>query len=91
MKLYLFLLMQDIEHGYDTYDSCVVVAETAEQAKNIHPDGTLYGAPDSGWSRGFFNSRTWAHRPEQVNAILIGEADPSLKANEVVIASFNAG
>lgn len=35
----LWLLKQTDNNDYDTYDSCVVVAETEEDAKMIHPDG----------------------------------------------------
>ena len=35
----LYLLTQDEETGYDTFDSVVVAALTGEQAKKIHPSG----------------------------------------------------
>lgn len=35
----LWLLSQDVNDEYDTYDSCVVVAITEDNAKQIHPDG----------------------------------------------------
>ena len=36
MKLYL--LKQNTNEGYDTYDSCVVCAKDEETARHIHPD-----------------------------------------------------
>ena len=35
----LWLISQDENDGYDTYDSAVVAAETAEAAVLIHPSG----------------------------------------------------
>lgn len=35
----LWLLEQTKNNNYETYDSCVVVAETEGAAKNVHPDG----------------------------------------------------
>lgn len=75
----LFYLSQDQVGGYDTYDSCVVVAQNAEEARKIPPS---YGRD---WGK------TWAKTPDKVEAREIGEAHPNLKEGEVVIASFNAG
>lgn len=33
----IYLLSQTENNGYDTYDSCVVIAETEKEAKLIHP------------------------------------------------------
>lgn len=33
----IYLLSQTENDGYDTYDSCVVIAENEEEAKTIHP------------------------------------------------------
>jgi hypothetical protein len=41
----LWLISQDVNTGYDTYDSAVVAAETEEQARLIHP--SQYA--DAGW------------------------------------------
>lgn len=78
----LWRIYQDVNDGYDTYDSAVVVAPDQETARTIHPNG------DNKWG-GFF--KTWADRPEQVGAIYIGEADPKLESGSVIVASFNAG
>lgn len=40
----LFLLSQNSNTGYDTFDSCVVIAESEEIARTITPS---YGS--SGW------------------------------------------
>ena len=35
----IYLLNQTEKTGYDTYDSCVVIANNEEEAKLIHPNG----------------------------------------------------
>lgn len=77
----LFLLTQDIETGYDTYDSCVVCADTADEARMV--------TPDCSWERDRYHS--WAHTPSQVRVEYIGDATSGVKKNTVILASFNAG
>ena len=103
----LWLLEQTKNNDYDTYDSCVVVAEKEGDAKSIHPDGK------SRYRKGYYDynytwryewffvrkdgsdycavHRTWAGTPLDVTATYIGEADSSLKEGTVICASFNAG
>ena len=78
----LWKIYQDVCNGYDTYDAAVVVAATIEEARAIHPGGTE-------WTTAFYS--TWASDPQQVGAICIGEANETMKAGTVVVASFNAG
>lgn len=74
----LWLIEQNINNGYDTYDSAVVAAKTEEEARNIHPRG------DNEWS-----DYCWVS-PNKVSVSLIGNAIP--KTNKgVICASFNAG
>lgn len=94
MKLYL--LIQNYNKGYDTYDSCVVVAENEEDAKRISPDeyrefidgDWAFVYQDGRWERDGYGS--WAPI-EYVQAIHIGIAAPELEPGTVVCASFNAG
>jgi hypothetical protein len=73
----LFLLTQDICRGYDTYDSCIVCAESEEEAAKISPMGfDRYGG--------------WCNSPDEVNVTYIGMADEALTKG-VILASFNAG
>ena len=76
MKLYL--LEQKRRRGYDTYDSCVVCAENAQDAITIHPDEDY---PDE---------YTWDSDKESISCTEIGEANDKQKRG-VIIASFNAG
>jgi hypothetical protein len=77
----LWLIKQDVNNGYDTYDSAVVAAPTAEAAQQIHP--SKY--PD--WGSEY---DCWAKSPDQVTVKYIGEAAKGI-GEGVVITSFNAG
>lgn len=76
----LYLIQQTVNQNYDTYDSAVVVAESAEEARNMHPAGYCHDQE---------NMRTWA-RPEDVSVKCIGTAAAGVEAGPVC-ASFNAG
>ena len=77
----LYLISQDKNDGYDTYDSAVVVADNEEKARLTHPD-----------SRGIKGVGLWITwtDPKNVAVELIGTAKPGTKAG-VICASFNAG
>ncbi len=83
--LYLYLIEATGSGGYDTYDSAVVVASTAANAKLTHPrgDDKVVGI-DTDWG-------SWPNSVDKITATRVGEAGPKLKAGEVVCASFNAG
>lgn len=80
----LWLISQDINNGYDTFDSAVVVAETEEAARKIHP----YDASEKGKSE-FWRNLTWTTELHRVKVQYLGEATDGLPL--VVCASFNAG
>ena len=82
----LWLLTQNVNTGYDTYDSAVVCADTEEDARQITPDWKWISG-----KLGDSRYTAWAFKPEEVMAKYIGEADPSVTVGEVVISSFNAG
>lgn len=81
--LKLWLISQDHDNDYDTYDSAVVAAPSAEEAVRIHPNANGDQPEAPRWSR------AWAP-PDKVTAILIGTATDDAKVG-VVLASFNAG
>ena len=80
MKLYL--LKQNAKEDYDTYDSCVVCAENEEDAKSIHPDGSVFIEREH-WG-------TWANTKDQISCEEIGVPIEGLERG-VIVASFNAG
>lgn len=79
----IYRISQTENSGYDTYDSAIVLAETEDEARNIHPGGS-----------DFVIHGTWASHPEQVAVEYLGVADTSKidsKHGRVLCASFNAG
>lgn len=99
--MYLWLISQSVNSGYDTYDSAVVVADHDLAARLTHPSGnytwSTWTASDGSWTGwGAVNARgghysdcgTWAH-PNDVTATKLGPADDPTP--RVVCASFNAG
>jgi len=82
MKLYL--LTQDENQAEETFESCVVVAEDEEGARNVHPFGD--------WDR----VDVWCYEPESVTVTFLGDARKdiekagfSLKVNNVICGSFS--
>ena len=78
----IYLLSQDDNRGYDTYDSCVVYAESEEAAWLVTP--------------GNFGRSTWASSPDGVTVKYLGEATyrgvPECGIDSgLILASFNAG
>lgn len=95
--LKLWLISQDANDGYDTYDSAVVVAATEKEARHISPDGFRVWMTDrwhlqlsDGTTGPEARYDTWAD-PGQVKVELVGIAAPHLKSGDKVCASFNAG
>ena len=80
----LYLIFQNVNNGYDTYDSAVVRAPNAEAARGIHPNGYGEGI-NKNWCS------TWVGDIDEVRVKLIGKAHPSDMEEGVVLASFNAG
>ncbi len=89
--LKLYLISQEQNKGYDTYDSAVVAAYSESDATLIHPSGSLFDEDQKieycRWDKGFVS---WANHPSQVTADLIGDAI-DCEPNSVICASFNAG
>jgi hypothetical protein len=77
----LFLLSQNENNEYDTYDSAVVAAEDEESAKQINIDEY------SSWGS---KSSSWCSSPDKVNVKYLGEAAEGILSG-IILASFNAG
>jgi hypothetical protein len=83
MKLYLLTLLDTL--GYDSYDSCVVCAESEDDAKLIHPSG--FSDEDK---KAYHYDQTWTFNPSDINCTLIVYASENTERG-VILASFNAG
>ena len=90
MKIYL--ISQNVNNNYDTYDSAVVIAENEEEARKIHPEGT-YDYPEeskkSEYKKMDSDYGSWV-RKKYVIVKYVGEAKEGSEKG-VVCASFNAG
>lgn len=92
MSLNIYLVSQDENGGYDTYDSFVCVAKSEEEARLFHPEGWIMtldekgGLPlhHNGWSL-----TSWAFSIDEVKVKHIGVADDSYKESQVLIASYH--
>lgn len=74
----LYLISQDVNTTWDTYESAVVAAEAGDDARLIHPMGREIPYPE-------YESTGWAH-PEDVTATFIGVAVEGTKRG-VILAS----
>lgn len=92
----LYLLINNTVKGYDTYDSAVVVAPDFDTARTFHPHPeSSLKVHEGKWVYG--DGRyiapgylSWGH-PKDLAVLLIGQAEPQLKAGEIICASYNAG
>jgi hypothetical protein len=84
MKLYL--LSQTVVRGYDTYDSCVVVAEDAIAAVSMHPHD---GSPLTDYAK--YDFADWPTDTINITCKYLGEAHHSFTEPAVICSSFNAG
>ena len=76
----IYLVEQDENIGYDTYNSFICVAIDKDNASKLNPDG-------SGWG----NSWTaWCGSPSDTAVTLIGKAKHN-DEERIILASFNAG
>lgn len=75
----LYLVTQNENDDYDTFDSMVVAAESEKRARHMTP-GSLYEWGDD----------AWCSSPDKASVRKIGVAVLGMKA-EVILTSFNAG
>jgi len=88
----IYLISQSVNNDYDTFDSAVVVAKSAVEARNINPQRSwgdherlFVNWDDIGrWT-------SWCYKPSQVQVEYIGRASVKTKKPGVILASFNAG
>lgn len=88
----LWLISQTVNSSYDTYDSAVVAAETAEEAQCVSPEADYNSSglriiPCKPSSH-YYNA--WVNDPLLVKVKEIGEALPGTPKS-IILASFNAG
>jgi hypothetical protein len=82
--LHIFLLNQNTNNKYDTYESAVVIAKNEEEARLIHPDGNIFTFKRE------WDMRSWVS-PDQVKVQLVGVAGHNWQEGDVVIANYHSG
>ena len=94
----IYLLEQDYVDGYDTYDSAVVIAENADEAKYIHPSSFVTHVSDDKWMGTFSKGGEYEHDTDcwpkysdvdQIKVTCLGESTAT--KSRLVLSSFNAG
>ena len=88
MKLYL--ISQNVNTNYDTYDLCVVAAESEYEAKRIPPSSSDPRAGEDGKFKKTGVYGDWAENVDQVMCQYLGEAKEGTTPG-IICASFNAG
>ena len=94
----LYLISQNVNVNYDTYDSAVVCADNEDEARMIHPaSGYQFASADCiKWDGEDVKWSTWC-AAKDVKVNFIGTADGAMirwyisLSNNVVCASYNAG
>lgn len=97
----IYLLEQDWNNDYNTYDSVVVIAENEKEARKIHPSEFVTHITDGQWMSTYatkgggeynFDSRDWVQYDEieRLKIKHIGTATDKQEKG-VLLASFNAG
>lgn len=88
----LYLLTQEQNTCYDTYDSMIVCNETEEDAKEMLPysNGEPFETFKTHHEKYSWEIMDWATSSEYVNCKLIGIANENIKIG-IILTSFNAG
>ena len=77
----LYYLHQNKLNGWDTYDSCVIAAESKQQAIDL---SITILARNCGWGE-------WPNEPSDIQIEEIGTANSNYNKPAIVCSSFNAG
>ena len=80
----LYLIQQNQNNSYDTYDSAVVAAPNEQTARVMHPAN---GKEIRDWDDIF---STWCNSADKVTVTYLGQAVKGT-VQGVICASFNAG
>lgn len=81
----LWKLYNKVNTGYGTYGSCVVAADTEDEARMIHPDDW-----HKDWGGKEISYGSWCDS-DKVVVEYLGYTDREVPSGTVIIASFHAG
>lgn len=88
-QLEIYKIWQEVNTGWDTYDSAIVLAYSKKDAKKIHPQGEIEVFNKEAYTEDANWPDNWCFL-EDVRVKQIGIATTG-EAGQVVCASYNAG
>jgi hypothetical protein len=83
----IYLLEQNVNNDYDTFDAMVVCAPCETAARLMHPYD-IYPKPNA-FTEDDYDWKVWANTPEEVQVTLLGTSNNPTQ--EIILRSFNAG
>lgn len=88
----IYLISQDQNTDYDTYNNAVVVANNEDEAQHFNIDACEIITDDE-WKKDYSNKpwMSWCSSPEHVFVEYIGEYIGEETEPYIVCSSFNAG
>lgn len=102
----LYLISQDINVAYDTYDSAVVAAESEQDARTMHPSEFVTHVTNNLWMGTYANTAptkagieydtenggfgSWVEY-SGIDQIKVEYLGETHKERGIILASFNAG
>jgi hypothetical protein len=90
-KMNIYKLSQSENRDYDTFDSMVVMAESEEAARQIHPEESYLNNSDNRDEMWKSEWSAWASKPSEVTVELVGQTLADDEVEGILLASFNAG
>jgi len=87
----IYKLSQSENRDYDTFDSMVVMAESEEAARQIHPEESYLNNSDNRDEMWKSEWSAWASKPSEVTVELVGQTLADDEVEGILLASFNAG
>ena len=97
----LYLISQEINNGYDTYDSAIVAAKSPKDAIEIHPSSFVTHVTNGKWMGTYSGGNNIGAEYENKSSCWVSHADIGIveaeylgkttKERGVILASFNAG
>jgi len=97
----LYLISQDKNSDYDTYDSAVVAAKSHTDARNIHPSSFVTHITDGVWMGTYSGGANTGSEYEtgehewllysDIDQVKVEYLGKTKKNRGVILASFNAG
>ena len=87
----IYKLSQSESRDYDTFDSMVVMAESEEHARQIHPEESYENAQGNRAEMWANDWSAWASKPSEVTVELVGQTLADDEVEGILLTSFNAG